>query len=130
MADNDSDYDQSDSKQKNPQVSVTTLSPTKSPKRNAKFELVKTILLLSDLVILTTGTKPLLDIGICKELPHFSFFVGKSNSNFLPKLQPAYDTCAALNCGYLPYHTSIAKAYTELVKYIIYSGDDYSSITL
>ena len=79
---------------------------------------------------MNTGTKPLLEIGICRELPHFSFFIGKPDSDFHPKLQPAYDTCAGLNCGYLPYHTTIAKSYPQLVKSIIYSGDDYAAITL
>ena len=114
MADNDSDDDQSDTKQKIVQAIVATLSPTKSPKRKSKFEPAKTFSLLGDVIGLNTVTKPLLEIGICRELPHFSFFVGKQDSDFHPKLQPAYDTCACLNCGYLPYHTSIAKSYPRL----------------
>ena len=60
-----------------------------------------------------------------KCLPHC-----KLNDSFHPQLQPAYDTCTALNCGFLPFHTAIAKTYPELIKNIKWAGDDFSPILL
>ena len=77
-----------------------------------------------------TNLKPHLDIPVYKCLPHFSFHVGKLTDSFHPQLQPAYDTCAALNCGFLPFHTAVAKAYPELVKDIVWAGDQFSPILL
>ena len=74
--------------------------------------------------------KPHLEIPVYKCLPHFSFHVGKLNDSFHPQVQPAYDTCAALNCGFLPFHTAIAKTYTKLIKDITWAGDEFSPIWL
>ena len=41
-----------------------------------------------------------------------------------------YDTGAALNTGYLPYHLAIAKKYPHLVNSITQAEDKYESIVL
>ena len=102
-------------------------SPTKKARTAASGS---NLILLYHVLSSAIDSKPILDIPVFKCLPHFTFHIGKPDSSFHPQLQPAYDTCASLNCGYLPYHTAIAKNYPELVKEIVWSGDKYSPILL
>ena len=108
---------------------VAKLSPQR-PKKKSKFTPTSTFTLFYDVLILQTSTKPCLDINVHRSLPHFSFHIGSQNNDFHPTLQLAYDTCAALNCGYLPYHIAIAKAYPALVKSITYACNEYDPIIL
>ena len=102
-----------------------------SPTKKARAEVSSSsLVLIYNVLTSPTELKPHLDIPVFKCLPHFSFHVGKLDSDFHPQLFPAYDTCAALNCGYLPYHTAIAKAYPELVKDIKWAGKEYAPIML
>ena len=126
----DSDDDSSDTNTKLAEALITKLSPKKSMNKKPRFTPASTFTLFYDIIILQSATKPCLDINVHKNLPHFSFHIGSQKSEFHPSLQPAYDTCAALNCGYLPYHAAIAKAYPALVKNISYAGNDYSPIIL
>ena len=111
-------------------VSKSDSAPS-SPIKRAKAEASSSsLILIYNVLTSPTDLKPHLDIPVFKCLPHFSFHVGKLDSDFHPQLFPAYDTCAALNCGYLPYHTAIAKAYPELVKDIKWAGKEFAPIML
>ena len=112
------------------QALLSRVNDSDSPtKRSKYFTPNKSFILLFDCMNLNTD-KPHLDIPVNRCLPHFTFHIGPKEGTFHPQLQPAYDTCAALNCGFLNYHIAIAKSYPELVKSLTWAGDHYSPIIL
>ena len=111
----------------------STLLSTDTPESPSKKARVASsgsnLILLYHVLSSTMDSKPILDIPVFKCLPHFTFHIGKPDSSFHPQLQPAYDTCASLNCGYLPYHMAIAKNYPELIKEIVWPGELFQKHT-
>lgn len=122
----DSDKDENNLKA---QFKAFLSTKSESPKK-AKFNPSKNLNLLFECLNITSDAKPRLEIPVSRALPHFGFHIGSPDGGFHPQLQPAYDTCAALNCGFLSYHVAIAKAYPELVKSITWAGDNFTPIIL
>ena len=130
VIDKNKDLDENELKVKFQEVLASRSSSESPTKKQRYFSAESTVTLFFEVMSSYHDGKPLLDIPVQKHLPHFSFHIGPVKHHFHPQLQPAYDTCAALNCGYMPYHLSIAKAYPDLVKSLIYAGDDYSPLIL
>ena len=80
-------------------------------------------------VLSVIGPKPPLPIGHDPALPHINFSVGKSDKQSF-KISLAFDSCAVLNVGFLPYHLAIAKACPSVVKSITWAKKDYAPLVL
>ena len=113
VLDNNSTLDDEELKAKF-QEALGTRSNSEFPtKKRRYFQSDSTVTLFFEVLTSFQDDKPLIDIPVLKNLPHFYFHIGPPKHHFHPQLQPAYDTCAALNCSYMPYHLSIAKVYPD-----------------
>ena len=111
-------------------LSKTDPAPPFSRKKTKLTVSTSSLILIYSVLTSPTELKPHLKIPFFKCLPHFSFHVEKMTDSFHPQLQPAYNTSAALNCGFLPFYTAITKVYPELIKHINWAGKEFSPILL
>ena len=126
----DSEHDENDLKSQFKAFSADKSSKPSPTKKIKKISSDKNLILLFECLNLTSEDKPRLEIPVSRALSHFCFHIDRHDASFHPQLQPVYDTCAALNCGFLSYHIAIAKTYPELVKSITWAGDDFTPIIL
>jgi hypothetical protein len=74
--------------------------------------------------------KPLLPISIEANLPHIALPIDQNLEASSISILVAYDTCAAINVGYLGHHLPIAEKFPQVVKSLMYAADKYSPLVL
>jgi hypothetical protein len=80
---------------------------------------------------LARDSKPLLPISVEANLPHIALPIGQNlETASISILVTYYDTCAAVNVGYIGHHLPIAEKFPQVVKSLNYAAERYTPLIL